>query len=691
MGRLLLSLVLGGAVFAFLAWQLGLITKDDGESTTAPSQAVKRPKPNLGKDLFASAPLKPTGAPPSRKVDPIAVVGTMAVIDRPDVAAQIPGQVMFVGTEIPEGAAQVAGIAAFMAEPFDYTKVNYGEREILKLYRRLFENQIVHEDQMLALVDISKSLGDLDTKRGKTKAAEFDAKGAKAIAKEAENKLRAADQAFSKRAISEEDWRSAGLTKEKMYYDSVAKDEAWNLARIEENVSRIIYKQHEIRNKIPAKTSIIHKIYRQRSEAVKELEPVLQLYRLDRLMAEAQIEQQYRHRLRDGVLVTIEPSMVQEPPKTYFGHVAAVNCLAVTADPKQPLIVSGGEDRTVLVWQRFQQGPIREFKHPEAVRALACSPKGNLLVTGCADGTVRLYDLGVQDKNKVLVKEAKDHTVAVTALAFSPDGKYFVSGAADGAIILWTTDKVESHYVFDEAHGVSDPHHGAVTSLHFTPRCKLVSAGLDNTIRVWSLKEKGAELDYEPLAGRAGSVSQLDVTSDGRWLLFDQGKTLQIRLVEEDGRMVNTLENPGGVIPFETLAVFSPDASLMMTAGAGEGRLQLWRAPTEAARGFEIRQLVPRQRAPVSCAAFAPHPDYDNKGSFAVSANKDGQIFLWPLPSQKEVDEHPIRNVRVRLVNDSLNPSTRQVSIGVEVPNPPTPEYPTGRLEPGRPVTIVIE
>ncbi len=138
-------------------------------------------------------------------------------------------------------------------------------------------------------------------------------------------------------------------------------------------------------------------------------------------------------------------------------------------------------------------------------------------------------------------------------------------------------------------------------------------------------------------------------------------------------------------------AAFSPDASLLLTAGVGDGRLQLWRTPTETARGFEIRQLATRERAPVSCAAFAPRSDYGGEGSFAVSGNREGQLYLWPLPSHTEVENHPIRNVRVRLINAGLNPSTRQISIGVEVPNPPTPDHPKGRLEPGRSVTIVID
>ena len=54
------------------------------------------------------------------------------------------------------------------------------------------------------------------------------------------------------------------------------------------------------------------------------------------------------------------------------------------------------------------------------------------------------------------------------------------------------------------------------------------------------------------------------------------------------------------------------------------------------------------------------------------------------MPSKQEVDNHRITNVPVRL-SPSVEAGSRQIRILVEVANP------TGRLIPGKQVTIVME
>ena len=80
-------------------------------------------------------------------------------------------------------------------------------------------------------------------------------------------------------------------------------------------------------------------------------------------------------------------------------------------------------------------------------------------------------------------------------------------------------------------------------------------------------------------------------------MLFDQGRTLRFLSVENHN-MIHSINLPPNSVPFDTLAMLSPDGSLMLTAGAREGRLQLWRTPTADDRGFEVRTVRPARARP---------------------------------------------------------------------------------------------
>lgn len=700
MGRLLLSLLLGGGLFALIAWQLGLVPLSTPEVTEPPpypdARKAETAKLDLGSDLYESkaapAPEVPGGKEGWYR-DPVVVQGHMNVMDKMEVPSQLTGQLLFVGEEVPEGAAQVAGIAAFMAEPYQYATMSLADQERVVFYRRIYEGQEVGLGQMVAKLDPSKLIGELAIKGAKVNTALADSRAGEAAHEEATRQYEKQVDLLRQRASSPQEVNIAKLTMIKYREEAFSKKVAIQIAEKERDIVEIILRQHEIRNKIPLDRSIVKQIYRSRGEAVKENEPVLQLYSMDRLLAEGLLDLQFVSRLRPGQKVTIEPSQEEPPLKVYKAHFGEVTAVAAVGNGKEPRFVTASDDGYVCLWSRYETAPLRELRHPKGVKSLACSPPGaaeNLCLAGLADGSIWVWDLN-DAKNEPKVRIADKHAEAVSALAFSPDGVFFASGGTDSRIFLWRTADGGLTYPFDPEHGAFDRHGGTITSLHFTPQCQLISASTDQTVRVWSLKEKGAVLQFDPIAGRTGAVPHLGVSADPnkRWMLFERGKDLQI-LSALDGRKITTLQNPTGN-PFETLAIFSPDASLLLTAGGAEGRMQLWSTPTATRRGFEVRQWVTQEASEVTCAAFSPWAGRSDEASFAVTGNKRGYVYLWGVPTAKQVQDHPIRNVPLTLIGQSLDASSRQVRIGAMVANPAGAEHPGGRLLPGRPVTIVID
>jgi WD40 repeat protein len=68
------------------------------------------------------------------------------------------------------------------------------------------------------------------------------------------------------------------------------------------------------------------------------------------------------------------------------------------------------------------------------VTALAISPDGTQLASGGEDRTIRLYERGEHGR---LVLDWPAHASTVTALTFSADGTILVSGSQDGQLRLW--------------------------------------------------------------------------------------------------------------------------------------------------------------------------------------------------------------------------------------------------------------
>ena len=161
-------------------------------------------------------------------------------------------------------------------------------------------------------------------------------------------------------------------------------------------------------------------------------------------------------------------------------------------------------------------------------------------------------------------------------------------------------------------------------------------------------------------------------------MLFDQGTHAAAPVARRRPDRSRRCRAPGSATPFETLALFSPDATLMLTAGAAEGRLQLWRRPTDErprlrgapvrhrrALAGDLRRVLRRRRRGRKSASPSP-------------ASKDGNVYLWPMPTQEEVATHRIENVPLTLISQNVDPGTRQIRIGFEVANPRRPSLHPG-------------
>src|SRR5262249_26609361 len=158
------------------------------------------------------------------------------------------------------------------------------------------------------------------------------------------------------------------------------------------------------------------------------------------------------------------------------------------------------------LWDRVDSRERRIYPHPVAVTSVACSPAGakqNLCVSGCMDGSIRIFDLSKDSKEPIKTIPGSRRG-SVNCIAFSPDGTTFATGSDDRDIALWDTASGQLKYHMPG-------HSGAVTSVSYTPSAQLVSAGRDKTLRVWSLGDEGGRLE-NVISKRSGDVPHLGIS-----------------------------------------------------------------------------------------------------------------------------------------------------------------------------------
>ena len=145
-----------------------------------------------------------------------------------------------------------------------------------KIFRKLSEGEWVKKGQLLALVDPTVQVNDVSSKVAKMVTAEADYRAA--IKTKEEAIRRAASAEFlcqkGKGYISEDDYQAALLNRDRYIEEEKAKDAARQVASEELSAALTVLKLHEIRASIPG---IIKVIYNHHGEAVKNLDPIMQI------------------------------------------------------------------------------------------------------------------------------------------------------------------------------------------------------------------------------------------------------------------------------------------------------------------------------------------------------------------------------------------------------------------------------
>jgi WD40 repeat protein/transcriptional regulator with XRE-family HTH domain len=256
---------------------------------------------------------------------------------------------------------------------------------------------------------------------------------------------------------------------------------------------------------------------------------------------------------------------------------------------------------------------------PGSVDSVAFSPRGNLLASAGADGTLRLLKLAAGAPAGLPV--ALTTQGGVQAVAFSPDGSLLAGADGAGTVRLWKANGQPTGVPFTTGTGVK----GGVAAVGFSPDGKLLAVvGADGMVQLWNpFDGKPARVRFQASFGVKGGVAGVGFSPDGKWLAV-VGADGMVRLWNPfDGKPAGEPFQPGsgfGVKGGVAGVGFSPDGKWLAVVGA-DGMVQLWN-PFD---GKPAGEPIPAGGGPggVHGVAFSP------SGNLLASAGADGMIRLW--------------------------------------------------------------
>lgn len=121
---------------------------------------------------------------------------------------------------------------------------------------------------------------------------------------------------------------------------------------------------------------------------------------------------------------------------TLMGHDDAVSEMCWFDDR----LYTASWDSTVKVWQcaadsqsshkRSQFELLAELEHDAGVNTISLNPAGTLLVSGCKDGTITIWDTS----SYATLQQVHCHTGTIHHMAFSPDSRHILSVGADSCM-----------------------------------------------------------------------------------------------------------------------------------------------------------------------------------------------------------------------------------------------------------------
>lgn len=276
---------------------------------------------------------------------------------------------------------------------------------------------------------------------------------------------------------------------------------------------------------------------------------------------------------------------------TFTGHTATINQARMSVDGNYVLTCS--DDKNAILWNK-NGTPKVKISHVDKVTACDISSDNSVIVTGCYNGQIKIWNLKGQ-----VSKDLGSKAWGLSSVTILPDGKSFIVTSADfirqydlnGNIIRHFEGKTKS-----------------VTAVCFSNDGKSILQG-DNAgqLKLWDannnsfINDQPHTTEIACLAWRSDSAYRLSGSEDKTAVLSSP-----------DGKWRRTLQLDSKV----TAVGFSPDGKSLLT-GCYDGNTVIWN------RDGSKKYMIPQTGEQISAAAFS------SDGKLIVTSSYTGNVAIF--------------------------------------------------------------
>lgn len=298
----------------------------------------------------------------------------------------------------------------------------------------------------------------------------------------------------------------------------------------------------------------------------------------------------------------------------------------------QGLLVSGNADGTVRIWNVDTEEIKKLSGHKDWVNCVCFSPDGSRIASSSRDNTVIIWDI---NGKKIMTIQGY---AWITSVIFHPKQRSILAIAGDdNKVKLFNLDegKFFNNYEILEdrqALQVFSGHTAWVSALSFNETGEtLASVSGDNSIRIWSLHKLNS-------FKHTNWVNSVSFDSDGK-ILASGSSDCTIKLWNLKGELIQTLKgHTKGVMSVR----FSPDGCLL-ASGSDDCTIKIWKREHNS----QFQELFTLEKHSDSVKSVR----FNRKGNLLASGSNDCKIKLWNPYTSEEIytflgHEKGVRSVR---------------------------------------------